>query len=73
MTGYSFPLTNDGWFELKFVLGNNIIIQAVAIRISKNRITSHHKNHKVDEAKATGSVEITSKLFLQNLSIKKYS
>lgn len=72
MSAY-FPLTNHGWFKLESILGDKVIIHAVRIEKTKGRITSHHKNHKVEEAKATGSVEITSRIFLQELDITKYS
>lgn len=72
MSKVDFPVTSDYWIKLRSVLGDKITIQAVKIDKKKNRPTSHHGNHKVDQACAEGSVEITSKIF-QNLGISKFT
>jgi len=67
-----FPVTSYGWLKLGPVLGDKITIHAVGIRKSNKRATSPHGNHKVDEAVAQGSVEITSRFLDEEFVISKF-
>lgn len=67
-----FPVTSYGWLKLGPTLGDKITVHAVSIKKSKNRITSPHRNHKVDEAVAQGSVEITSRFLREEFDISKF-
>ncbi|HEX9722354.1 MAG TPA: hypothetical protein VGA53_03755 [Candidatus Paceibacterota bacterium] len=68
----SFPITADGWVKLGSVLGDKVIVHAVSIKKKDKRPTSPHGNHRVDEAFAQGSVEITSRFFQEEFDISKF-
>jgi len=72
MSEKCFPVTSDGWLKLGSVLGDRVTIHAVSIKKKDKRITSPHGNHRVDEATAQGSVEITSRFFQQEFDISKF-